>query len=229
MTGGEPLGCTGVRRGIETQTGTADAVDRMLEGGCPVPIANPQLFPQDKKHPLVDSHWDGTVADFPQVGRRGTVAAAAADVPRATTDDTVNEIAFISRCVVLQTIGAAGLVGLWAAGLAGKPFEGSNGPLCWLIVAMGALGIGCVFLRRWRDVQWIATHVVRIGLLGTVVGLIIAFSAARNGASAEAEQVKTMIAAVVSGMYVSLYATLLGIATNLWLKINLRLLGDIHG
>ena len=38
-----------------------------------------------------------------------------------------------------------------------------------------------------------------------------------------------MIAAVVSGMYVSLYATLLGIATNLWLKINLRLLGDIHG
>jgi hypothetical protein len=94
---------------------------------------------------------------------------------------------------------------------------------------MGALGIGCVFLQRWRDAQWIATHVVRIGLLGTVVGLIIAFSAASSGASADTEQVKTMIAAVVSGMYVSLYATLLGIAANLWLKINLRLLGDIHG
>jgi hypothetical protein len=38
-----------------------------------------------------------------------------------------------------------------------------------------------------------------------------------------------MMAAVVSGMYVSLYATLLGITTNLWLKINLRLLGNIDG
>jgi hypothetical protein len=38
-----------------------------------------------------------------------------------------------------------------------------------------------------------------------------------------------MIASVVDGMYVSLYATLLGIAVNLWLKINLRLLGDVHG
>jgi hypothetical protein len=140
-----------------------------------------------------------------------------------------NQIAFVSRFVVLQAIGAAALIGLWMAGLVGKPFEGSNAPLCWLIVGMGALGIACVFLRRWRDVQWIATHVVRIGLLGTVIGLIIAFAAAGNGASADAEQVKTMIAAVVSGMYVSLYATLLGIATNLWLKINLRLLGDIHG
>ena len=36
-------------------------------------------------------------------------------------------------------------------------------------------------------------------------------------------------AAAADGMYVSLYATLLGIATNLWLKINLRLLGRIDG
>jgi MotA/TolQ/ExbB proton channel family len=193
-----------------------------------VPIVNPQFLPRDKRRPLVDGHWDGTIADFPQVGRRNA-APAVAEAPRAAADDAVHVIAFISRFVVLQTIGAAGLVGLWAADLAGKPFEGSNAPLCWLIVAMGALGIGCVFLRRWRDVQWIATHVVRIGLLGTVVGLIIAFSAAGTGASADAEQVKTMIAAVVSGMYVSLYATLLGIGANLWLKINLRLLGDIHG
>ena len=196
-----------------------------------MPTANPQFLPQDKIRPALDSHWDGTVADFPPVNRRHAVAPppAAVEMPATSTEKTGDQVAFISRCTVLQTVGAAGLIALWIAGLAGKPFEGSNAPLCWLIVAMGALGIACVFLRRWRDVQWIATHVVRIGLLGTVVGLIIAFSAARNGAAAEAEQVKTMIAAVVSGMYVSLYATLLGIGTNLWLKINLRLLGDLHG
>jgi MotA/TolQ/ExbB proton channel family len=193
-----------------------------------VPIANPQLSSRAKYRPLIDGHWDGTIAEFPQGGRHNTAAAAAAELPPHAAS-TVNDLAFISRFVVLQTIGAAGLVGLWVAGLAGKPFAGSNAPLCWLIVAMGALGIGCVFLRRWHDVQWIATHVVRIGLLGTVIGLIIAFSAVGTGAAADGEQVKTMIAAVVSGMYVSLYATFLGIAVNLWLKINLRLLGDIHG
>jgi hypothetical protein len=87
----------------------------------------------------------------------------------------------------------------------------------------------CVFLQRWSDVEWLATHVVRIGLLGTVIGLIIAFSAAKAGGSADPSAIKPMIAAVVDGMYVSLYATLLGIATNLWLKINLRLLGHADG
>ena len=139
------------------------------------------------------------------------------------------QIAFLSRAVVLQAIGAALVVALWAAGLAAKPFEGNNGPLCWIIVGMGLLGIGCVFAQRWKDVQWLATHVVRIGLLGTVVGLIIAFSAAAQGGSTNPDEIKPMIAAVVSGMYVSLYATLLGIGTNLWLKINLRLLGNFHG
>lgn len=141
----------------------------------------------------------------------------------------VPQIAFLSRAVVLQAIGGAMVVGLWIAGLAGKPFEGNNGPLCWIIVGMGLLGIGCVFARRWQDVQWLATHVVRIGLLGTVVGLIIAFSAAGQGGSSNPDEIKPMIAAVVNGMYVSLYATLLGIGTNLWLKINLRLLGNFHG
>ena len=58
---------------------------------------------------------------------------------------------------------------------------------------------------------------------------IIAFAAAGKGGSADPDEIRPMIAAVVEGMYVSLYATLLGIAANLWLKINLRLLGRIHG
>jgi hypothetical protein len=137
--------------------------------------------------------------------------------------------AFLSRFLLLQAIGAAGIAALWIAGVAGKPFEGDNAFLCWLIVAIAALGLACVLLRRWRDVQWIATHVVRIGLLGTVVGLIVAFSAASGSGSADPSAIKPLIAAVVDGMYVSLYATLLGIAANLWLKINLRLLGRIDG
>jgi hypothetical protein len=156
-------------------------------------------------------------------------ATPAGAAGKLASQQGVPQIAFLSRAVVLQAIGAAMVAGLWIAGLAGKPFEGNNGPLCWIIVGMGVLGIGCVFMQRWNDVQWLATHVVRIGLLGTVVGLIIAFSAAAQGGSTNPDEIKPMISAVVSGMYVSLYATLLGIGTNLWLKVNLRLLGNFHG
>ncbi len=151
------------------------------------------------------------------------------DVARSEAPERGSPLAFLSRCVVVQAIGAAGIVGLWIAGIASKPFEGGNAFLCWLIVGIAALGILCVFLQRWRDVEWLATHVVRIGLLGTVIGLIMAFSAAKAGGSADLNEIKPMIAAVVDGMYVSLYATLLGIGTNLWLKINLRLLGRADG
>jgi MotA/TolQ/ExbB proton channel family len=164
--------------------------------------------------------------EFSAPGDQNGAAATSVALPLAASQ---KQFAFLSRFVVLQAIGGALVVGLWVAGLASKPFEGDNAFLCWLIVAMAALGILCVFLQRWRDVQWLATHVVRIGLLGTVVGLIIAFSAARSGASSDPEQIRPMIAAVVDGMYVSLYATLLGIGTNLWLKVNLRLLGRIDG
>jgi MotA/TolQ/ExbB proton channel family len=181
------------------------------------------------------------VEQGPAAGRTSAVADAVIQLRRkfatprlikgGDSDVTTTgiQIAFLSRAVVLQAVGAALLAGLWTVGLAGKPFEGNNGPLCWIIVGMGLLGIGCVFLQRWDDVQWLATHIVRLGLLGTVVGLIVAFGAAAQGGSINPDEIKPMIAAVVNGMYVSLYATLLGIGTNLWLKINLRLLGGFHG
>jgi hypothetical protein len=172
--------------------------------------------------------WSKLLTTFP---RPSTPAVVAAEISTqaAPQQARMAAAAFLPRCIVLQSIGAAFLVGLWLAGLLQKPFEGENAFLCWFITAIGALGLACVFAQRWRDVQWIATHVVRIGLLGTVVGLIMAFSAAATGDTTDPSAIKPMIAAVVSGMYVSLFATLLGIVTNLWLKINLRVLGHDHG
>ena len=189
-----------------------------------------RLFPQDRsaadRQP--DANQPPAVATL-MSRLQQEFATPAGAAGKLASQQGVPQIAFLSRAVVLQAIGAAMVAGLWIAGLAGKPFEGNNGPLCWIIIGMGVLGIGCVFMQRWNDVQWLATHVVRIGLLGTVVGLIIAFSAAAQGGSTNPDEIKPMISAVVSGMYVSLYATLLGIGTNLWLKVNLRLLGTFHG
>jgi hypothetical protein len=195
--------------------GHPSSADPQLDaGGSPQPLVAAVMA---RLRAMRDGAGDTPVADGEAVTR--SVASSVRSTP----------LAFLSRCSVVQAIGAAGIIGLWIAGIASKPFEGDNAFLCWLIVGVAALGILCVFLQRWRDVEWLATHVVRIGLLGTVVGLIIAVSAAKAGGSADPNEVKPMIAAVVDGMYVSLYSTLLGIATNLWLKINLRLLGHVDG
>jgi hypothetical protein len=186
--------------------------------------ADPQLGEGAGLRPLV-----AAIMARLRPARDGGTEAPSADGEAVAASKRDTPLAFLSRCVVVQAIGAAGLVGLWIAGIASKPFEGDTAFLCWLITGIAALGVLCVFLQRWRDVEWLATHVVRIGLLGTVVGLIIAFSAAKAGGSADPNEIRPMIAAVVDGMYVSLYATLLGIATNLWLKVNLRLLGHAHG
>jgi hypothetical protein len=206
----------------------AHPIVQTLLRGHASPVGS-QLGDAAVRQPLVAAiaarlRWmlDGGMAVSRPDGEAGAGAATVASNPGTS-------LAFLSRCVVVQAIGGAGLVGLWIAGIANKPFEGDNAFLCWLIVGIAALGIVCVFLQRWRDVEWLATHVVRIGLLGTVVGLIIAFSAAKAGGSADPDQIRPMTAAVVDGMYVSLYSTLLGVATNLWLKINMRLLGGVDG
>src|SRR5262245_50496568 len=180
-----------------------------------------------REHPAAERAWDGP--DVLTRLRSKLARPQSIEYSDSCIAGTSIHASFLSRAVVLQAIGGALLAGLWMAGLAGKPFEGNNGPLCWLIVGMGLLGIGCVFFQRWNDVQWLASHIVCFGVLGTVVGLIIAFSAAAQGGSTNPDEIKSMIAAVVNGMHVSLYATLLGIGANLWLKINLRLLGNLHG
>src|ERR1700752_1134015 len=71
-------------------------------------------------------------------------SGAAESRPIAAEAAPGQPLAFLSRCIVLQAIGAAGIVGLWIAGIANKPFESENAVLCWLIVGMAALGILCV-------------------------------------------------------------------------------------
>src|SRR5262245_17494033 len=72
-----------------------------------------------------------------------TVAPEPADVPAAEAAPAANatpSIAFLSRCIVLQSIGVAGIAALWIAGLASKPFE-VNGILAALITGIGLIGV----------------------------------------------------------------------------------------
>ena len=134
----------------------------------------------------------------------------------------------VLRWIVLNVLLVAGIFAAYLANLAQKPFEGSSAYLCMIVSAVFVVGLVASLFQRWNDVQWVARHILRLGLLGTVIGLIIAFSAAGEANTNNPEELRAMLLHTIDGMFVALFVTLFGIGANLWLKLNCRLLGGIH-
>lgn len=73
-------------------------------------------------------------------------------------------------------------------------------------------------------IRQIANSLVFLGLIGTVIGFIIALSGVDPEATARADNVATMVATLIRGMSVALYTTLVGAVLNVWLTVNHRIL-----
>jgi biopolymer transport protein ExbB/TolQ len=65
---------------------------------------------------------------------------------------------------------------------------------------------------------------VLLGLIGTVIGFIIALSGVDVELAANVDSVGPMISTLIGGMSVALYTTLVGAIFNIWLMVNYRLL-----
>ena len=83
---------------------------------------------------------------------------------------------------------------------------------------------------RLRLADWIAAirhfanSLVLLGLIGTVIGFIIALSGVDPDAVSDVKSISPMVSQLLSGMAVALYTTLAGATLNLWLMVNHRLL-----
>ena len=83
---------------------------------------------------------------------------------------------------------------------------------------------------RLRLSDWIAVvrhfanSLVLLGLIGTVIGFIIALSGVDPDAVSDIKSISPMVSQLLAGMAVALYTTLAGATLNLWLMINHRLL-----
>lgn len=73
-------------------------------------------------------------------------------------------------------------------------------------------------------VRQIANSLVFLGLIGTVIGFIIALSGVDPEATAQADNVAAMVSTLIRGMSVALYTTLVGAVLNVWLTVNHRIL-----
>ena len=82
-----------------------------------------------------------------------------------------------------------------------------------------------VFVRI-AVVRNIANSLVLLGLIGTVLGFIIALSGVDPQAASDVTAISPMVSRLLSGMSVALYTTLVGAVLNLWLTVNYQLLSS---
>lgn len=80
--------------------------------------------------------------------------------------------------------------------------------------------------NRISGVRHIANTLVLLGLIGTVVGFIIALSGVDPTRAGDVRSIAPMVANLIDGMSVALFTTLVGAVLNVWLMLNYRLLSD---
>lgn len=73
-------------------------------------------------------------------------------------------------------------------------------------------------------VRHIADSLIFLGLIGTVIGFIVALSGVDPATAGKAENVSAMVTTLINGMSVALYTTLVGALFYIWLIINYRIL-----
>ena len=75
-------------------------------------------------------------------------------------------------------------------------------------------------------VRYLANSLVLFGLVGTVVGFIIAFSGVDPSIVSDINAIAPMVTTLIQGMSVALYTTLAGAIFNIWLNFNYHILAD---
>jgi len=128
------------------------------------------------------------------------------------------------RVVLLNLVGVVLVAAAGFLGWLEAPFAWPTGLFCSIISGVLAVGLWGAVRADWGLVDWLSVNVTKIGLLGTVLGFIIALQHLDF-----AGDVSVVLSHVIVGFGVSLYATLLALVVNIWLRVNLFLFGRGSG
>jgi hypothetical protein len=90
--------------------------------------------------------------------------------------------------------------------------------------ALLASSLRLKLVSRITPIRHLANSLVLLGLIGTVVGFIIALSGVRPEVVSDVAAIGPMVSTLIGGMSVALYTTLVGSLLNVWLMVNVRLL-----
>ena len=77
---------------------------------------------------------------------------------------------------------------------------------------------------RIAPLRHIANSLVLLGLIGTVIGFVVALSGVRPELASDIDAIGPMVSTLIGGMSIALHTTLVGSLLHLWLMVNVRLL-----
>jgi hypothetical protein len=158
------------------------------------------------------------------------------------TSARANSKALQQGLIVLGLILFGGYL-LFERGLVGVLLEGDKSRLSWLIldIWLGMSARWLFLLRRiestdaiaeddmvrWLNHGWFAADsVLKIGLLGTIIGFILMLAPIGELTSFDASSLQSALAAMSAGMAVALYTTLTGLIANIILRFQFQFLAD---
>ena len=93
----------------------------------------------------------------------------------------------------------------------------------YLTWGMSGVFIYCIYRiveGGWSEVNWLADAAMFMGLIGTVIGFIIAFTNIDPTKVGDLTYVQGMLGIVLNGIGVAMYTTLIGSVTFLWCRMN---------
>jgi len=93
-----------------------------------------------------------------------------------------------------------------------------------LLPATPAGSLRLKLTQRIASVRHIANMLVLLGLIGTVLGFIIALSGVNPDTASDVNSIAPMISVLIQGMSTALYTTLIGSVLNVWLTANYQIL-----
>jgi len=126
--------------------------------------------------------------------------------------------------VVLQSVLVAGLLAAYFTGLLSIAWTLDPTRLSLVIVVAFLVGLVAVAMGKWDLARWVAPRLFQLGLVGTIVGFIIAFSSIDASRAGDPTAATEMVTNTLLGMGVALMTTLVGALGNLWLSVNIRIL-----
>lgn len=130
--------------------------------------------------------------------------------------------------IKLFTINFSGLCFLiwaWTLGYVQFVFTHDVSHISYLISAVFIASMAGVFFGKTRHLERTEVWLVTLGLIGNVVGFIIALQNIDTGSLGTAEGVQKVAASLLAGMGVAFCSTLVGAVAALWISINAWVMG----
>lgn len=133
------------------------------------------------------------------------------------------------RLIILNTCWAALVI--WAAvqGYVGFVFTHDISGISYVIAALLVVATAAAFAGRTNLLPHAKVWFVMLGLIGNLIGFILAIKGMAGGSLDSAEGLMTLANALLDGMSVAFCSTLVGAIAALWTSTNAWLLGMAAG